>query len=90
MNKPNHKTDLSSKWLSGMEDPEGFKAKMIEQRELFKRFYELLDQKVKANDKSQLKKDNYDSPNWDRRQADSIGYSRCLEEIKALLHYTQE
>ncbi len=81
---------INSKWIAGVENPEEFQTKMLEQKELFKRFYELLDQKVKANDKSQLKKDNYESSNWAYRQADSVGYNRCLEEIKALLKYTQE
>jgi len=81
---------LNNKWLSGVENPEEFEKKMVEQRELFKRLYTLLEQKQKANDSEQLKKANYDSPNWHMRQADMVGYNRCLEEIKALLTYTQE
>jgi len=81
---------INTKWISGIENPEEFEKKMIEQRELFKRFYELIESKSKANDKEQIKKANYDSPNWDRRQADHIGYNRCCEEFMALLNYTQE
>ena len=81
---------INSKWIAGIENPEEFEKKMLEQMDLFKRFYDLLEAKQKANDKSQLKKDNYEIPNWTQRQADHIGYNRCLEEIKALLNYTQE
>ena len=81
---------INSKWIAGIENPEEFEKKMLEQKELFKRFYEIVVQKQEANDKNQLKKDNYDSPNWAQRQADHIGYNRCLEEMKALLNYTQE
>ncbi len=81
---------INTKWITGIENPEEFGTKMQEQKELFKRFYELMEQKQKANDRSQLKKENYEIPNWAQRQADHIGYNRCLEEIKALLNYTQE
>jgi hypothetical protein len=83
-------TKINSKWIAGIENPEEFESKMIEQKELFKRLYELLEQKERANDKDKLRKNNYDSPNWGMRQADSIGYGRCLQEMKALLNYTQE
>ena len=83
-------TKINSKWIAGIEGPEEFEKKMLEQKDLFKRFYALLEGKQKANDKSQLKKDNYEGASWALRQADHIGYNRCLEELKALLNYTQE
>jgi len=83
-------TKLSSKWLNGIEAPEEFEKRMLEQKDLFKRLYELMQAKSVANNKSKLSKDNYDSPNWEMRQADAVGYGRCLEEIKALLNYTQD
>lgn len=83
-------TKLNRKWLNGLENPEEFEKKMIEQKELFKRFYELIDNKSKANYKERLKKDNYTRANWSELQADAIGYERCLEELKALLNYTQD
>jgi len=32
-----------------------------------------------------LTKDDYDSPNWQYRQADAVGYRRALEEVISLL-----
>jgi len=83
-------TKINSKWTAGVENPEEIEKKMLEQKELFKRWYEIITQKQKANDSDQLKKGNYEIPNWELRQADYVGYNRCLEEFKALLNYTQE
>ncbi len=84
MSKVNHK------WLANVENPEEFEKKLIEQKELFKRFYAMIYEKAKANYDNQIKKSNYDSASWSERQADAIGYNRCLEEMMALLKYTQE
>lgn len=32
-----------------------------------------------------LTKDDYDTPNWQYRQADAVGYRRALEEVISLL-----
>ena len=32
-----------------------------------------------------LTKDDYNSPNWQYRQADAVGYRRALEEVISLL-----
>ncbi len=32
-----------------------------------------------------LTKDSYDSPNWQYKQADAVGYRRALEEVMSLL-----
>ncbi len=81
---------INTKWLNGVEAPEEFEAKMMEQKELFKRFYEMIDAKEEASYVDRLRKSNYEISNWDLLQADAIGYNRCLTEMKALLNFTQK
>ena len=33
---------------------------------------------------------DYDTPNWELRQADMIGYNRCLNKISKLINLDQE
>ncbi len=84
------KKKVASKWLSGIETPEEFEKKLLEQKVLFQRLFKLVEEKEKANTDSSLKKANYDSGSWSHFIADSIGYARALEEIKFLLKFTQD
>ena len=45
----------------------------------------LIEEKVSTSDKTSLRKDGYDCPNWSFKQADNVGYQRMAEEIISLL-----
>ena len=81
---------VPSKWIRGQENPEELESKLLEQKDLFKRMYEIVQIKIDENYKQRLKSSNYETTCWAERQADSIGYARALEEIKSLLQFTQE
>lgn len=42
-------------------------------------------QKEKAEEARRLSDKGYEDPNWAHKQADSVGYLRCLNEMKQLL-----
>tara|TARA_R110000782_G_scaffold260469_1_gene351735 strand:- start:66 stop:305 length:240 start_codon:yes stop_codon:yes gene_type:complete len=52
---------------------------------LRKRLAELLRVKERENYKANISKDDYDSPNWAAKKADSIGYARALLDIIDLI-----
>ncbi len=81
---------VPAKWLANVENPEELQKKLLEQKVLFARLYDMLVIKEASNYKNKIKKSNYEIENWSEQQADSIGYARCLEEIKSLLKFTQE
>lgn len=45
----------------------------------------ILEDKVQTEVKARYSRDDYESPNWDKKQADSIGYMRALREIITLI-----
>lgn len=47
---------------------------------------EILDDLEKNIDRSETTPSIYDKPNWDYRQADAIGYRRCLKHVKTLIN----
>ena len=81
---------VPSKWTRGQENPEELESKLLEQKELFSRMYEIIQIQIDENYKQKLKSSNYETTCWTERQADSIGYARALEEIQSLLKFTQE
>jgi len=82
--------DIPSKWTRGVENEKEFKSKIIEQRQLFERLYDIIDELETSNYKDSLKKGHYDKVAWPEYQADAIGYSRALSEIKLLLKFSKE
>jgi len=49
------------------------------------RLKELLQDKIDTEVTSRLKREDYESPSWAFKQADSIGYTRALKEIISLI-----
>jgi len=82
--------DIPNKWIRGLEDEEEFKSKLLEQKRLFERLYDIIAEMEKTNYTDRIKKGNYDKVSWSEFQADAIGYSRALSEIKLLLKFTKE
>jgi len=81
---------ISAKWTAGAEDKEEFESRLLEQKNLFERLYDIVDGMENANDKDKMKKSHYEKKAWSEFQADAIGYSRALSEIKFLLKFTKE
>jgi hypothetical protein len=52
---------------------------------LRRRLKELLEAKVETEVVSRMKREDYESPSWGFKQADSIGYTRALKEIISLI-----
>lgn len=52
---------------------------------LRKRLVELLMKKQNESYKKRISESSYDSPNWDRYQADGVGYERAINEIISLI-----
>lgn len=50
-----------------------------------KRLTKLLEDKIDAKRKFIRKDERYDTPNWDKLVADSLGYERALAEVISLL-----
>lgn len=73
-----------------MEDAKEFNDKLLEQKRLFERLYDLIDEMEQSNYKDRLKKGHYEKIAWSEFQADATGYARALNEIKFLLKYTKE
>lgn len=78
------------KHLKSIEEQEQFKNQVLGCKVVFKRQQELLDELKTNFDNSELNSKNYDLPNWELRQADGIGYRRCLKEISKLINLDQE
>ncbi len=87
------KKSPSNKWTTNLtekEDKQEFCKKLLEQTHILERLYDIVEAYDVANKTTKLKKENYDSPSWAMYQADSIGYSRAMSEIKFLLKFTKE
>ncbi len=81
----------SSKWTAGIEDDaEEFISKLLEQRHLFSRLWDIVDEKEVTNYKERMKKAHYEKAAWSEFQADATGYARACEEIKQLLKFTKD
>lgn len=77
---------MKTAWITGdLEDDEkkairlSFQASGVTRRRLVK----ILQAKIKGG--FILTKDAYDTPNWEYKQADSVGYRRAMEEVISLL-----
>ena len=82
---------IPTKWTNGIEDDkEEFNSKRLEQKVLFERLWDLVDEKEIANYKDRMKKEHYEKASWSELQADATGYARALSEMKFLLQFTKE
>lgn len=82
--------EIPKAWARGLEEREEFESKLLSQKNLFERLYDIIDEMEQTNDKDSRKKSHYEKPAWSEFQADAIGYSRALSEIKLLLKFTKE
>lgn len=78
---------MKASWTKGLDVDEGkevvlsFKGSRV----LRERLKVLIENKINTADKASLNKEGYDCPNWGFKQADTIGYKRCAEDIISLL-----
>lgn len=76
---------MKTVWTSGKDGSEAldiessFKSSTV----LRKRLKELCEKEI--NSAYQLDRSQYDSPNWQMLQADSVGYRRAMEKIISLI-----
>lgn len=69
--------------LKTEEEQQQFKNEVLGSKRILKRVQELMEQ-----EKPQAS--SYDTPNWELRQADMIGYNRCLTLLSKLTNLDQE
>lgn len=81
---------INTKWTANMEDGEEFKKRLLEQKDLLERLYDIVDEWEVSNYKERMKKSHYEKKAWSEFQADATGYARALSEIKNLLKFTKE
>lgn len=76
---------MKTSWTAGLEKDAAkvMKGEFLAALHLRRRLSELCDVKIKNS--YVLSKDQYDCPNWQYQQADSVGYRRAIEEILSLL-----
>ena len=74
-------------WTTGLEPDMVVEMKMAFKSSIIlrKRLAVMLSNKEQENYKSNISKGDYDSPNWDVKKADSIGYARALSDIIKLI-----
>ena len=75
-------------WTHHLRDPEEkkrFRKFIYGSRPILDRLLQLSREMEQNLDDKELAKDVYDSPSWAAKQADNIGYRRCLREFQQLL-----
>lgn len=84
---------LATEWTKHLKDQEAkaeFEKLLRNSTISLGRLREILEDKLQALDRSEVKTDNYDSPNWAFRQADLNGTRRILMNIIDLLSFTEK
>jgi len=83
---------IPAKWTKHLEkeEKEEFNNKLLEQKYLFTRLLDLVEEMEKANYKDRLAKNHYEKVAWSEFQADATGYARALMELRFLLKFTKE
>lgn len=76
---------MKTLWTSGLDerDAQEIELSFKASARLRKRLIEICEKEAK--NAYQLSRDQYDSPNWQMLQADSIGYRRALEKIISII-----
>ena len=83
----------SNKWVSNLTDPvqiKEFQQRLLENKDLFQRLFELIEAEHKENRRTRISKDSYEKPAWAEYQADSNGFERALSKVQDYLKFTQE
>lgn len=81
----------SNSWVSDIQEAdkkEEFLRRLLESKTLFLRMKNLVEIKVRDNNKARLSSKSYDKPAWSENQADKNGYERGLTEVLSLLQFT--
>jgi len=79
-----------TKHLSTEEEKEQFRKEVLGSKLVLRRLTALLNEMKEDVDNTELNTKIYDIPNWDFRQADMIGYRRCLKQISKLINLDQQ
>jgi len=83
---------MKSTWIKGLEgqELEEVKSAFFAGGHLRERLKELLESKIKENNKRRITKEGYESPSWGYEQADCNGYERALLEVISLISQKNE
>jgi len=79
---------MKTTWIKGVTDTqvlEDIKTAFQSSYVLRKRLAEILEDKSKEKERSDMNVDGYDCPNWSYKMADSQGYKRAISEIISLI-----
>ena len=84
---------LDKKWLSHLESDEEkkeFQMRLLQNKDLFQRLFELIDIMQKENAKDRSSKTSYAKPAWSEFQADANGFERALTDVLTILRFTKD
>lgn len=80
-------------WTKHLKDPEEkvkLEKSLKHSRWVLDNLSEILNELERDLNSSELNSKSYDSPNWDYRQADNIGYRRCLNTVRKIINLDQK
>lgn len=80
----------SSQWFDGLSPKETELLKGQLDSYLAHRLKTILTRWKTAAESNSLSKQAYENPNWAYKQADTVGYTRALNEVTTLLTITKE
>lgn len=78
-----------TKHLQTEDEKQQFKKQVLGSKLVLNRLATLLKEMKEDVDNTELNTKIYDIPNWDVRQADMIGYRRCIKQISKLINLDQ-
>lgn len=84
---------MQPQWTSNLKDKdekERFVKYLYSSRGVIDRLLAITKQMESELDGKELSPEVYDSPSWANKQADNIGYRRCLRRIQTLLTLDQK
>lgn len=79
-----------TKNLDTQEERDDFEREVLQSKRVVKRIYEIMEEREKLVDRTELSLNTYDKPNWDYRQAHNNGFRACLQYMKELLNLDQQ
>lgn len=79
-----------TKHISSEEEKEQFRKQVLGSKVVLNRLQTLINEMKEDVDNTELNTKIYDIPNWDVRQADMIGYRRCIKQISKLITLDQQ
>jgi hypothetical protein len=83
---------MHSLWTSHLKqnEKEKFTQYVKNNTTLLNRLRDIVDEKIKSAERSQIDKENYDSAAWPYLQADLIGTIRALKSIRDIINVDKE